>query len=411
MATPEMTAWRDFKSGYFVCDVHCESSNSDHIFKTYRKVVKQFGAPSDIITDNGPDFIADDFTGGRRGSKKNIVIEQHRLSMCAKMGTRPHQANPYRGQSKPIERDFRYFEEKLVKAFTGYKGNSVANKPESLKKALAAGNVKTFDEFKKFVDDFVDDMNRRIISSGYRKGKSPLQILQEELPEAARRGLVRKVDDAQLKLLCYRTSRPMTVRRNQIYDGECGVAYYADWVLGQNGRKVYLRRDYDDVSDALAYDYATNEFLGAVSLDKDTPALAKTAHDKATLSKRLNENKLKEKVVRMMADPGMDISPEERTAAYRRFVRSQENKEVAEAGIPSIDDTDAPALMTCETNVIRKKAEMEKEGEQDLSVYRYDLDSPASASPIYITDSEIEEAAAAGEPEAIAILERRKKAV
>jgi len=367
-ARPELTVWRDFKSGYWLAyDLHIEPSSSTHIFKAFRTAARQWGVPRYIYIDNGKDFTSKDFSGGKH-RQVVVAIEPERLSMCAKLGITVLHAKPYHGQSKPIERDFRILEEKFCKDFSGYTGNTTVNKPESLKKALAAMNLTPFDEFHALFVDFVDTFNRRIISSGYREGKSPLEIMTEEHPQAATAGLVRRVTDDELALLCYRTSRPMTISRNWIRDGECGVEYYADWILGFTGVKVYLRRDYDDIRKALVYNHETNEFLGEVALVETVPALAKTDYERNILKKRLAENKLTEKVVTLMQNPDMDILPSERQAALKRFVLSQEKKALASADETAIENTNAPVMLTSEARVITKKEKMATMDMPDLSV-------------------------------------------
>jgi len=359
LVRPEVTVWRDKKSGYwFPCDVHTEPSSSYHIFKAFRAAAIElhYSVPSILMTDNGKDFTANDFTGGKKNSKHAIFIEEERLSLTAKLGIQVIRATPYHGQSKALERDFRIFEEQLVKNFSGYTGNNTVNKPESWKKDVASGNLKTLDEFKAFVEDYrINVMNRRIISSGYREGKSPLEIMLEEVQEAGRLGLIKKVTDEQLKLLCYRTSRVMAIRRNCIWDSECNVGYYSDRILRDVGRKVYLRRDYDEMDKADVHDAITHEFLYEVHLQKKPAALAKTGNQKKILKERLAENRRTEKLVRMMADPGMNISAEVRLSAMKSFIKSQEKESVADTDLSTID-INAPQIVTSENSIIATKA-------------------------------------------------------
>lgn len=138
-----------------------------------------------------------------------------------------------------------------------------------------------FDEFKTVFDDFIENyLNKKSSGGKVLQGKSPDELWAEEFK-------VKKVisKDA-LKLFCMRTSKDVKIGKNGIYDSQFGVTYWADWMVYEKGRKVFMRRDVNAYQEAwLFFDAQTQEFLGKANTFSPISFLAKTNVEKAIYKK------------------------------------------------------------------------------------------------------------------------------
>lgn len=87
-----------------------------------REAIEKYGVPEMIQTDNGKDYLSKD------------LDPKDELSMLAQLGIEKSTAQPYHGQSKPVERFFRTLEENFGKFCYGYGGNDCKNRPDYLRK-------------------------------------------------------------------------------------------------------------------------------------------------------------------------------------------------------------------------------------------------------------------------------------
>ncbi|MEI7475803.1 MAG: transposase domain-containing protein [bacterium] len=225
---PWVTAWRCFKSGKWLgWLLQPNNPNSDHIFQSFYYSANEYGIPSDVIIDNGRDFRAKDFAGGRKVIKVDSDIVKT-TSMLDELKVKAHFALPYNAQTKPIERDFLKVKELLSKHAVGYRGGNVTERPEKLRKEIAQGKILKFEELKKIFDDFIINVFNKMPSQGKNhKGKSPDELFAIEFTEK------RVVSKDALKLFCTRTSKDLSITRYGVKDSELGIKYWADWMIGQ----------------------------------------------------------------------------------------------------------------------------------------------------------------------------------
>lgn len=271
---PWVTAWRCFKTNKWLgWLLHEESGNSDHIFQTFYYSAFGFGLPDEIYIDNGKDYRAKDFAGGRT---KN----HHSYPMLGLLGVEARFSLPYNAQTKPIERDFKKVKELLSKHVVGYRGGNIVERPEKLKTEMTGNKLLTFEEFKLVFDDFIENvMNKMPSSSKKLRGKCPDELFAEEFT------LKRTVPKDSLMLFCMRSSKTVSIGRNGIKDSELGVSYWADWMSGWKGEKVYIRRDINAYQECWVFRADTNKFIGKGKIMELVPALAKTDIEKSVLKK------------------------------------------------------------------------------------------------------------------------------
>ena len=181
---PWITAWRDFKGGKWLSWIlQPDNPNSDHIFQTFYYAADEYGIPEHIIIDNGKDYRAKDFAGGRKVCKIS-VNEVKTDSMLDNLGVKAHFALPYNAQTKTIERDFLKIKELFSKHMQGYRGGNVTERPEKLKIEIKQGKILKFSELKEIFNDFIENVFNKFPSQGkILQGRSPDELWAEEFTE------------------------------------------------------------------------------------------------------------------------------------------------------------------------------------------------------------------------------------
>jgi putative transposase len=366
-AFPWVTAWRDFKSGKWVgWDVHIDDPNSDHIFMAAFRGIRDHGKPLHFYLDNGKDFRAKDFSGGKRTGKVS-VDEINFRSLVGVLQIDVIFAWPYNPQSKPIERDFLRNKEWLSKCAVGYRGGNVVERPESLNKLIKDGKIETFDDLRKVFDVFVKEViNRAEITQGYRKGKCPDQIWEEEAPIAAKKeNALGTVTTDALKLMCCRTSGDIKVTGRGVHDSKLGVDYYSDQLMAYKGQKVYLRRDINSFQEAWVFLSSNNDFIDKAYLLRESPGLARTDVQRSELAEDIALKRRAQKIVKsFMAAEVNEVSLEEKVkhmAAATKLLNDARGYKPGEPTIPT------NIIVTQMDRVLSEDKRMQKIGENDFS--------------------------------------------
>jgi hypothetical protein len=313
---PWVTAWRDFKSskwlGWLLQTGH---PNSDHIFQTFYYAAENYGLPTDVIIDNGKDYRCKDFAGGR----KRITIDTNQAkatSMLSELNIKVHFAQPYNGQTKPIERDFLKIKELLSKHSVGYRGGNILERPEKLKEEIKKGMIMPFNEFKELFDDFVINvLNKKPSQGKVLKGLSPDELFNREFTEK-----ITTSKDA-LKLFCMRTSRIFKIGRNGIKDNELGITYWADWMSARTDLKVYLRRDIKNYKEAWVFRADNDEFIGNVSAMSAVAALDADMVSKDEFKAAMSAKKRNLKIAKEFIKQTQDISLKEQCENYKALYK------------------------------------------------------------------------------------------
>ncbi len=352
---PWVTAWRDFKSskwlGWLLQTGH---PNSDHIFQTFYYAARAFGLPSDVIIDNGKDYRCRDFAGGR----KRITIETDEVkttSMLAELNIKVHFAQPYNGQTKPIERDFLKIKELLSKHAVGYRGGNILERPEKLKEEIKRGKIMPFNEFKELFDDFVINILNKKPSQGKNlKGLCPDELFNQEFTEK----IITSKD--ALKLFCMRTSRIFRIGRNGIRDNELGITYWADWMSARTDLKVYLRRDIQNYKEAWVFRADNDEFIGNVSAMSAVAALDADIVSKQEFKEAMSAKKRNLKVAKEFIKRTQDISLNEQCANYKALYQKD---------LPATNPKISKIANTNMDRAIQKSKLMAEMNNFDLSVF------------------------------------------
>lgn len=393
---PWLTAWRDLKSGLFVAwDLHMDSPNSDDIFYTFFLAANEYCLPNYLLLDNGKDYRCKDFAGGRKIHK--VTVDQRlTTSLTGGLGIETIFAWPYNAQTKPIERDFSRIKEWCSKHAPGYRGGDVVERPESHNEVIASGKIMSINQLIAIINSFISEvLNREVLSSGYRKNRSPLEIWNMEYPVAVESCKLRKVSRSALMLFCARTSSIVQIDRRGVHDSEFDVDYYDHWMAGQHGRKVYLRRDPRDMREAWVFDAKDNSFIGNAMLNSVVSAIAMSPVSKDALKEQIEIRKQTRKVAKAIANDTIDIPFEDKQALLIEATKLIDKKRGFD---PDHTEKFNPSVMLTDMDrAIMESDRIKKEGTQDFSKI-VSVFEPPSKRKLYAFESEKEslENAAAG---------------
>lgn len=384
---PWITAWRCFKSGKWLGWLHHpEPPNSDHVFQSFYYAISECGLFEDVYIDNGKDYRCRDFAGGRQYHKLTIDTGKA-TSMLALLGVTPHFSLPYNAQSKTIERDFLKNKEWFSKHMPGYRGGHVKERPEKLKAEIKAGRIMQWDEYARLMDDFIVNVLNKMSSQGkVLQGMCPDELWDKEIGE------IRRVSKDALKLFCMRSSKVLTIGRNGVLDSEIGMRYWAEWMSGMKGTKVYIRRDIKAYQEAWVFRAEDDEYLGkAVLGEMSAPALAKTDIEKARVKEALAIKKRNEKMAKAyienkdtltVSDSITHMAAGTKELNKLRGYEPEKRKEVNVIRIAN----------TAMDKVAMKDKQMQKEGVYDLSL----IQPPARKKKIALFECELDDVAEGG---------------
>ena len=306
---PWVTAWRDIKSGKWLgWLLHREPSNADHVFQSFYYACRDFGLPRHIYIDNGKDYRAKDFAGGRTKAGTLVVNEASARSICAVLRIDVHFALPYNAQAKNIERDFLTIKGHFSKHMPGYRGGHTKERPEALAAEIRKGKIISSGEFAALLSLHLFHNQNRAPSQGKNlRGLCPDELYERE----AENGFV---DPAALSILCMRISGSRAVGRNGVKDSRSKLTYFAEWMLGQKGRKVYLRRDPSDMETAWVFDAGSDEYLGRGYRVEGVPAIVVGDEERATLGAAMADKRTARRTAKAYASDVREIPPLEKVA-------------------------------------------------------------------------------------------------
>jgi putative transposase len=257
---PWVTLWYDIGSGEPVGYCLSECPNSQTIMEAFTRAVAEkrnspiCGLPVYVYTDNGKDYRAERFEGG-----KFIEISLGDLNEKVRMATmgadgvgtesiyslfdvQVVHAKEYHGWAKPVERWFRTLEDRFIREIPGYCGNSPKSRPENfdrtLKALLERGELLSMDElFARFRDEMIP-MYNETAHEGY-DGQTPawryanLPKARNEVPSWSMLALAKEDHDKRMV-------NPMGIRYKS--------SWYWDYELTQHvGEWVQIRFNRDHV--------------------------------------------------------------------------------------------------------------------------------------------------------------------
>lgn len=260
-----LTAYQDAKSGVIVGWNVCDHPNSNSTLLALRSAVKRgFGLPYGVYFDNGSEFLVKDI--GQRGhrKKKDWNKEDYPPTILELLGIQMLNALVKRARSKNIERYFYTFKEWISKAFSGYCGGTILERPEELNQKIKNKEIPTDQEVISMLEVLIDGgYNARLYGGKENrfKGKTRIDVWNESINSDG--VLFRDASDDDLKLLLARVSGYQKIKRNGVCVELYGKKYWFndDETAFNIGREVYVRYDPSYFEEVRVYDRATDQYL------------------------------------------------------------------------------------------------------------------------------------------------------
>lgn len=260
-----------------------ETPSTLTIIRATRMMVDKYGCPDEAQMDNGQDFRSYWFSGDawneqhlRVGAKEQKVVS----SVIDDLGTAVHFTEPYRGQSKNIERFFGFMASEFDKEFDSYLGSNTATRPDEAKLYLGSFDgapkrdimeLPTLDETRQLVDGFMAwfGAEHRHTGDGMN-GRTPDEVFEET--RKARRDI-----PADYRKYIWTRREIKTVQRN-------GVRSDNDWFYNPQmqmfvGQQVELRVSIDDIGQAYIFSLDGEYLFDAESMLKDKGLTEENARD------------------------------------------------------------------------------------------------------------------------------------
>ncbi len=192
-----LLALQDLYSGMIVAWRLAETENKETVRLAIGDMVELYGIPEKMVLDNGRAFTSKWITGQTETRYRFKIRDEDPQGILVSLGVEIVWANPYSGQSKPIERAFRDLADAIAKdAFCegAYTGNKPDAKPENYGKAAIP-----LEAFAEHVARKIDEHNRQ---EGRRTetaaGRSFLETFEASLAEPTT--IVTRPTDAQRSL-------------------------------------------------------------------------------------------------------------------------------------------------------------------------------------------------------------------
>ncbi len=280
-----------------------ETPSTLTIIRATRMMVETYGCAEEAQMDNGQDFRSYWFTGNawneqhlKFGAKEEKAVS----SVIDDLGTAVHFTEPYRGQSKNIERFFGFMASEFDKEFDSYLGSNTATRPDEAKLYLGAfdGAAKrdimelpTIEEARELVDGFMRAFAATHHHTGDgMNGRTPDEVFAENLQAR------RDIPEAYRKYIWTRREIK-TVQRDGVKSGN-------DWFYNTQmqmfiGQQVELRVSIDDIGQAYIFSLEGEYLFDASSEFKDKGFTEENNRDlarkRAKAAKHLDKYKLAQK--------------------------------------------------------------------------------------------------------------------
>jgi len=280
---PYITAIVDYKTASWLAwSVHFEASNVAHVQQVTADAIRKFGKPKEFYLDNGKDFRAKSFSGGRG----NLDLEKTANSMLTALGIPPIWAIPYNSEAKIIEPAFKRLKRTFEPALKGYSGSLSYKRPDATKELEKSGKEQDFvslSAFSAMLDNAIKIENLTVRKSGVIAGYRPIELLEK-------RDVITRVSEDELAVLSMRSFNPVKVTSTSITINKKSYGCSEPWFIMLNEKKVLPRIDPNNEGIAYVYDLESQKLLGTVKADFwTTPARPKTDAEHTLLKEKIHE--------------------------------------------------------------------------------------------------------------------------
>ena len=273
---PWLTAWMDMRSRKVVgWRVYAHDPNADVILATFKAGVESSGAPWRVLIDNGKDFDAFVLQGltKQQRQQRDPAKRVRDGGAFGRLGVTVMHAQPYRPQSKSIERFFGTVAGRFSPLFETYCGRDPADKPENLPEQLARGKAPAVEEVAAAFADWLDgEYHHKPHAGDGMDGRTPAEAFAAELRQK------RVLPAELLEELTLERTRPLIVGRNGVRWQHVTYGRNEPRLIEREGkadRRVTLGIDHSNLATVRVYDAADGKFLCVAAANEKLPVLAR----------------------------------------------------------------------------------------------------------------------------------------
>ena len=281
-ARPWLTMYLDARSWRPVAwGLRFASPDANQVMSVFCRGVETHGKPGHVYLDNGKDFRARRFAGGRKGMIPADQVEP----ILTMLDIGVTWAMPYNAKAKVIEPFFRFMSERFDRTFDTYLGNTHDKRPEPAK--ALRGRAEEFAAGGLTIESVTEALGRWI-EEDYCRRESPAAAAKPlsadeaflQLRDPAFRAVRPAAQDLALLLM---PSKPVVITQNGIWCLAHGRHYWAEELEPRRccsgrdpDRKVVYRWREDDDSQISVFDARTGRFLAIATpyVGEGIPALA-----------------------------------------------------------------------------------------------------------------------------------------
>jgi putative transposase len=228
------------------------------IIRATKMMVERYGCPDGAQTDNGKDFTSYWFAGNawneqhlKFGTREKKTVS----SVLEDLGTTIQYTEPYRGQSKNIERFFGFCATEFDKSFDSYLGSNTSDRHDQSRVYLGSfegapmrsiSELPTLDETRSLFAEFEESYNTKHNHSGQgMDNRTPDAVFEENL--RARRDI-----PIEYQKYVWTRREVKTVLQNGVKSD--GTWYYNEQM--RIGQQVELRISIDDIGTGYIFSLA-----------------------------------------------------------------------------------------------------------------------------------------------------------
>lgn len=259
-----ITAYMDKVSGIITGWNFTENPCSQSTIIALSSGFRNCGLPHKLYLDNGSEFLTHDIAGRGHRTKASWNKGDTPPTILSLMDITMVNALPRNARAKDIEGFFgRIFKNHFSRAFKGFCGGNMMEKPEQLKEFIKKGEIPTDKELIEIMELLiVGDYNAGIYGGKDKryKGMTRIDAWNESVAQAP---VFRDADEKDLALLLSRSTRYQKIKPNGVFIQIAGkkVWYGADKAYNYIGKEVYVRFNPSYIETVRVYDRETDVFL------------------------------------------------------------------------------------------------------------------------------------------------------
>jgi len=257
--------------------------------------------PHQVQPDSGMEGAAKAITGGAPWRWRGKVKDDEPIGLFPFLGIGVGWTNLAHGQSKPIERFFGTYSNR-VETMPEFRGAYCGNSPEKRPEEWDDDKAVDVEVLEKFTEEQIAMYNRHPHRGDGMDGKSPLQIYTEltKQPDF----IAKRVSMPQLRICAYSLA-PITIRKNATFT-ILGASYWSEGTARLiSGKGYYARYNPRDLSD-IVYVYRGNKLLCEATKKELT-----SFNDKAAAKEIMRNKRKYVKSIKQTAKALQEISASE----------------------------------------------------------------------------------------------------